>query len=147
MNPISPLGIFEVTGPNRKAHPHSDQTGGERSLSARGEPYYQEYSIGAPERENMAIEKLNTQKHKITPEEAARELEEDITRLSMIVGYARCIMNDIVEDYLPPSKPDTALLIGGYRNYSQKACIVMEYLSEAYDTIKRLYELDGSELE
>ena len=83
-----------------------------------------------------------------TPQqEAARELEEDITRLSMVVGYARCIMNDIAEGYLPlNNNPDRSMLIVGYQHFSQKASIVMEYLKEAYDTIKRLYELDGSKL-
>lgn len=83
---------------------------------------------------------------KVTEQEATRALEEDITQLAEALSFARCIMNDITSDYLNGEDMKPVILVGGHGEYSKKAFIVMDYLTQAYATVKRLYELDGSEL-
>gem|GEM_PF-5391981 len=50
----------------------------------------------------------------MTEHEAALALDETITQLAQVLGFARCIMNDITSDYLNGEDMKPVILVGGH---------------------------------
>ncbi|MCK9251816.1 MAG: hypothetical protein M0P55_03585 [Clostridiales bacterium] len=62
----------------------------------------------------MENKKTPELRHDVTEHEAALALDETITQLAQVLGFARCIMNDITSDYLNGEDMKPVILVGGH---------------------------------